>query len=108
MGFAMPTAQKQSVPVSVTLLRRAEVVEALNVSVWTLDRWIRQGLFPAPLFLTPTSNVAVWRLRDVENFLEKRRRARRVKRRRGMLRPRRRGHDDDHARRHARGGDDAQ
>jgi predicted DNA-binding transcriptional regulator AlpA len=84
---------KQSVPASVSVLRRAEVCEALNVSVWTLDRWIRKGDFPAPIFLTATSSVAVWRLRDIENFLDKRRRARRVKQLRGALRDAVRGGD---------------
>lgn len=63
----------------ITVLRRAEVCEALNVSTWTLDRWIRQGSFPPPMYLTPDSNVAVWRTTVIEAFLEKRRRARRVK-----------------------------
>jgi predicted DNA-binding transcriptional regulator AlpA len=97
MGFAMPTTPKQSVPASISVLRRAEVCEALNISTWSLDRWIRRGLFPAPIFLTPTSNVGVWRLRDIENFLDKRRRARRVKLHRGMMK---------HAHHQARGGDD--
>jgi predicted DNA-binding transcriptional regulator AlpA len=64
---------------TIAVLRKSQVCAALAVSTWTLDRWIRQGLFPPPLFLTPSSNVGVWKLGVVADFLEKRRRARRVK-----------------------------
>lgn len=74
---------------NITVLRKREVCEALKVSSWTLDRWIRQGLFQPPTFLTPTSNVGIWTLRYVEDFLAKRRRARRVKPKpRGMMKRR--------------------
>jgi predicted DNA-binding transcriptional regulator AlpA len=69
----------------ITVLRKAAVCEALAISPWTLDRWIRRGLFPSPTFLTPTSNVAVWRLSEIAAFLDKRRRARRVKQLRGAM-----------------------
>ena len=79
----------QSITEQITVLRRTDVCAALGVSPWTLDRWIRAGEFPSPIYLTPTSNVGAWRLRDVENFLEKRRRARRVKPKpRGLFRTR--------------------
>jgi predicted DNA-binding transcriptional regulator AlpA len=71
---------------SIAILRRSQVCEALGVSTWTLDRWIRNHQFPRPIFLTPDSNVGVWPLRVVEAFLEQRRRARRVKpKARGMF-----------------------
>jgi predicted DNA-binding transcriptional regulator AlpA len=70
-------------------LRRSEVCTLLGVSIYTLARWIKRGLFPSPTFHTPTSNVGVWRRTVVEAHLEKRRRARRVKPTpRGMLRNR--------------------
>ena len=81
--------KRAGVPASVSVLRRADVCEALAVSMWTLDRWIRQGLFPRPLYMTPASSVAVWRLRDIENFLDKRCRARRVKQLRGDMKKQR-------------------
>jgi predicted DNA-binding transcriptional regulator AlpA len=93
IGVTMSTdkpARAEAATSSIAVLRRVDVCEALGVSTWTLDRWVRQGLFPSPIFLTPASNVGMWRLRDVESFLEKRRRARRVKPKpRGIFRQRR-------------------
>jgi predicted DNA-binding transcriptional regulator AlpA len=71
---------------SIALLRRTQVCEALGISTWTLDRWIKASEFPSPIFLTADSNIGMWRLRDVEAFIDKRRRARRVKKLRGMFR----------------------
>ena len=44
----------------------------------------RAGEFPPPVYLTPASNVGVWRLADLEAHLEKRRRGRRVRKPRGF------------------------
>lgn len=60
------------------LLRKAAVARKLGRSSWTLDRWIRQGLFPRPFYLVP-GGPAMWRPQDVEAFIEKRRRARNAK-----------------------------
>jgi predicted DNA-binding transcriptional regulator AlpA len=77
-------------PATITVLRRSQVCKALGVSTWTLERWLRAGQFPKPIFLTPTSNVGVWYLRDLDAFLTKRKRARRVKpSARGMFKQRR-------------------
>jgi hypothetical protein len=84
IGVTMPSTglsdyEKKHTAATITVLHKRDVCEALKVSQWTLDRWIRQGSFAPPTFLTPTSNVGTWTLRYVEAFLEKRRRARRVK-----------------------------
>lgn len=68
----------------------AEVCETLGVSPWTLNRWIKGGQFPSPIYLTPTS-PAKFRVRDIAAFLDKRRRGRRVKQApRGMIKQRQR------------------
>jgi len=80
------TDKPASVTAGISVLRRSQVCKALAISTWTLERWLRAGEFPSPIYLTPTSNVSVWRLRDIDNFLTKRRRARRVKPKpRGMM-----------------------
>lgn len=60
------------------VLRRAAVAQRLGISGWTLTRWVRLGQFPRPIYLT-SGSPAVWRVRDIEAFLEKRRVARRAK-----------------------------
>jgi predicted DNA-binding transcriptional regulator AlpA len=67
---------------TVRLLRKRDVAEALGVSVWTLDRWCRARTFPQPIFATDAS-PAMWRLRDVEGWIDQRRRSRRRKPQRG-------------------------
>jgi hypothetical protein len=62
----------------ITLIQKVGLCRQLDVSGWTLDRWIKQGLFPPPFYVTPSS-PATWRMRVIAAFLEKRRRARRVK-----------------------------
>ena len=60
------------------VVRKAEVARLLGVSSWTLNRWVKTNQFPRSIYLTPGS-PAVWRVCDVEAFLEKRRVARRAK-----------------------------
>ncbi len=68
-----------------TLLRKAEVARCLGVSTWTLDRWVKVGKFPPPIYLTAGSPAA-WRVSDLDAFLQKRRVARRIPPKvRGML-----------------------
>jgi predicted DNA-binding transcriptional regulator AlpA len=62
----------------ISLIRLAELVVQLGVSSWTLGRWVKAGIFPPPIYLTPKS-PAVWRVRDITAFIEKRRRSRRAK-----------------------------
>jgi predicted DNA-binding transcriptional regulator AlpA len=62
----------------VRLIKFAEAAEVLGVSRDTLKRWVRLKQFPAPLHLTPRG-IAMFRLRDISHFLDKRRRGRRVK-----------------------------
>jgi predicted DNA-binding transcriptional regulator AlpA len=66
------------------LLRKIEVANVLGVSVWTIPRWIKRGIFPRPIYVTRDS-PARWRRRDVEAFIEKRRTARRKPLKRGHL-----------------------
>jgi predicted DNA-binding transcriptional regulator AlpA len=77
-----PKAAKQIAP---TLLRKSEVARHLNVSFWTIDRWVRNGQFLRPIRLTPNSPDC-WRIRDIEAFIDKRKSARKVRRKpRGRL-----------------------
>ena len=57
------------------LARKAQVARVLKVGTWTIDRWIKNGQFPRPLYLTPGS-PARWRLTDIDAWLETRKRAR--------------------------------
>jgi predicted site-specific integrase-resolvase len=63
---------------NIRLIKFAETCEVLDISPWTLKEWIKKGLFPPPLYLTPTS-PGTFRVRDIAHHLEKRRRGRRVK-----------------------------
>jgi predicted DNA-binding transcriptional regulator AlpA len=63
---------------NITLMRLSELVVQLGVSSWTINRWIKAGTFPRPIYMTPAS-PAVWRVREIEAFLDKRRRSRREK-----------------------------
>ena len=80
----------------VTVLRKSEVAAQLGVTVWTVDNWVKRGTFPAPIYLQPGS-PASWRVKDIEAYLEKCKRARRPKRSaRGAVKQRlEQGKDDD-------------
>jgi prophage regulatory protein len=52
-------------------LRRKQVARLLNVTVPTLWRWTKKGIFPKPIKLGP--NVSGWAAADVYSFLESRR-----------------------------------
>jgi predicted DNA-binding transcriptional regulator AlpA len=64
------------------LWRKVEVAAALSVTIWTIDKWCREGTFPKPVFASPRS-PAMWRVRDVEAWVEQRARKRHVKAPRG-------------------------
>lgn len=59
-----------------TLLRKVQVAQRLGVSTWSIDRWIRNGTFPKPIYLAP-GTPARWRVRDVEAFIDKKKVSRR-------------------------------
>src|SRR5215475_8439324 len=54
----------------VALLSGVQTARFLNVSTRTLSRWVDQGIFPKPVYLTPRS-PAKWRVKDLENWIEK-------------------------------------
>ena len=54
-----------------------EVARQMGKSVWTIQRWCKCGLFPRP-FQFFAGGPQVWRTSDIDRFLEKRKRARRV------------------------------
>jgi predicted DNA-binding transcriptional regulator AlpA len=57
------------------LLLKSELSRQLGVSTFTLDRWVKAGKFPRPIFVTDHA-PARWRLRDIETWLMKRQIAR--------------------------------
>jgi predicted DNA-binding transcriptional regulator AlpA len=61
---------------NIRLIRKAELAAELGVAIWTIDRWVRAGTFPKPIYLTDGA-PARWRMRDVEAFLAKRQVSRR-------------------------------
>jgi predicted DNA-binding transcriptional regulator AlpA len=70
----MPSEQReQSHPL--TLIRKTELAKLLACSPWSLQRWIRNGKIPRPFYLVD-GGPAHWRVKDIEDFLEQRRRSR--------------------------------
>jgi excisionase family DNA binding protein len=61
---------------SITLLSKGQVAARLGIAKYTVDRWVRAGQFPKPVFLQVGSH-AKWRARDIDAFVEKRSRSRR-------------------------------
>jgi predicted DNA-binding transcriptional regulator AlpA len=57
------------------LLLKSDLSRELGVSIWTIDRWVKAGRFPKPIFVSEAA-PARWRLRDVEAWLAKRQVAR--------------------------------
>lgn len=76
----------------VGLMRAVELARQLGVSVWSIKRWVKQGKFPAPIYLQ-NGSPATWRVKDIKAHLDKCRRARRPKRdtRGGVLKQHRGG-----------------
>lgn len=60
------------------VLRKVQVARLMNTTIWTIDRWVRRGLFPRPFFVVPGA-PATWDRRDVEAFILKRKASRRPK-----------------------------
>jgi predicted DNA-binding transcriptional regulator AlpA len=68
------------------LINATDLCEVLGVSHWTLDQWVERGLIPRPLAMTPGS-PRQWRVVDVSNHIQKRKRSRRPKQKpRGAVR----------------------
>jgi predicted DNA-binding transcriptional regulator AlpA len=89
--------EREEIDRRISVLRKVDVAAHLGVSTWTIDRWVKESRFPSPIYLQPGS-PATWRLRDIEAFLDKARRARRPKRSpRGMIRQRLAAHGGDDA-----------
>lgn len=63
-------------PQQAILLRKVEAAQRLGCSVWSIDRWIREGLFPKPIYLMPGS-PARWLARDIDAWVDKRKLTRR-------------------------------
>jgi prophage regulatory protein len=52
------------------ILRRPVLVETIGVSPATLARWVKEGLFPAPIQLG--RNSVGWRASEVQKWIETR------------------------------------
>ena len=50
------------------LLRLPEVSKLTSLGKSTINLWVSQGRFPAPIPLSPT--IKVWRLSDVEHWID--------------------------------------
>ena len=78
--------QTESKPQASVLLRKIEVAQRLGCSTWSVDRWVRIGLFPKPIFLTPNA-PARWKVSDIDAWVDKRKVSRHPRRKvRGVLR----------------------
>lgn len=60
-------------PEEFRFVRARTLAELLCVHRGTLYRWVREGLIPKPIKLTP--GTSVWRMADVEAVLRDRERA---------------------------------
>jgi predicted DNA-binding transcriptional regulator AlpA len=65
-------------------VRLPELARALNTSTFSIERWIRQGLFPKPFSLVP-GGPRLWVVRDVLGVFEKRKRSRKPARHSGQI-----------------------
>ena len=54
----------------VALLSGTQTARYLDISTRTLTRWVKQGIFPKPVYLAPGS-PAKWRVRDLDNWISK-------------------------------------
>ena len=57
-----------SIP-QVTLLRLAEISKLTSLGKSTINLWVAQGKFPAPMLISPT--VKVWRLQQLMDWIDK-------------------------------------
>ena len=53
----------------VTLLRLAEISKLTSLGKSTINLWVAQGKFPAPMLISPT--VKVWRLQQLMDWIDK-------------------------------------
>jgi prophage regulatory protein len=51
----------------VTLLRLAEISKLTSLGKSTINLWVAQGKFPAPMLISPT--VKVWRLQQLMDWI---------------------------------------
>ena len=58
------------------LIRLSELARTLGVGPHTIWRWVKDGNFPPPIFIS-NGGSARWRVRDIDNWLEKAKRKRR-------------------------------
>ena len=56
-----------SIP-QVTLLRLAEISKLTSLGKSTINLWVAQGKFPAPMLISPT--VKVWRLQQLIDWVD--------------------------------------
>jgi predicted DNA-binding transcriptional regulator AlpA len=75
MADTVPLRTEREPAKQIALVSKIEVASALGVSIWTLDRWRKQGKFPKPIRLTDRSPL-MWRVRDIDAWLIKRQLAR--------------------------------
>lgn len=52
----------------VTLLRLAEISKLTSLGKSTINLWVAQGKFPAPMLISPT--VKVWRLQQLMDWID--------------------------------------
>jgi predicted DNA-binding transcriptional regulator AlpA len=73
-----PRSQRRAEPDcdALKLIRKSEVARHLGVSPWTVDRWVKAGTFPRPIFVSDRA-PARWRVVDVAAWLDRRKTARR-------------------------------
>jgi predicted DNA-binding transcriptional regulator AlpA len=72
----IPSPERDGEPSPLKLVRKSVLAKQLDVSEWTLTRWVKARSFPAPFYPTDGS-PAHWRVRDVENWIAQRYRSRR-------------------------------
>jgi predicted DNA-binding transcriptional regulator AlpA len=58
------------------LIRLSELARAIGVGPHTIRRWVKDGNFPPPIFISD-GGAARWRVRDIDAWLEKAKRKRR-------------------------------
>ena len=68
---------------SIKLIWQPELCKQLNRSRYTIERWVREGRLPKPIKVHDQG--CAWRVRDIEQWLDRLARTRRKPKRRGAL-----------------------
>jgi predicted DNA-binding transcriptional regulator AlpA len=71
-------ATQESDELDITLISLRTLAKQIDYAEETIDDWVRRGRFPKPIVAMPGSPRR-WRVRDIQAWIEQRKRARHTK-----------------------------